>query len=267
MKGSGIIGSERAFSPIHLAKDIPSQGKRKQVRLGGVDDPVNLSFTGASSREFTLSCVSHIEVDGWPPGEDGTINATSPIPGMYVEISSCQAYEGLLSPMVGSNSLVRGGDSCTIKINYVDRRTILPGVLCPSQLVKTSISISDMPHLVVELLRNLLTENLDYTLTLTLQLDLAEASIPSQRKDSVSNISHNSALVMLHWPMFLHAPSQLALTHPSGPSNIAKDIPSQGKRKQVRLSSISPVLPSGNGGRYNIRFFLSSGKKGSRFTD
>ncbi|KAK8475052.1 hypothetical protein V6N13_034927 [Hibiscus sabdariffa] len=179
MKGSGIIGSERAFSPIHLAKDIPSQGKRKQVRLGGVDDPVNLSFT---------------------PGEDGTINATSPIPGMYVEISSCQAYEGLLSPMVGSNSLVRGGDSCTIKINYVDRRTILPGVLCPSQLVKTSISISDMPHLV-------------------------------------------------------------------GPSNIAKDIPSQGKRKQVRLSSISPVLPSGNGGRYNIRFFLSSGKKGSRFTD
>ncbi|KAK8690768.1 hypothetical protein V6N13_074294 [Hibiscus sabdariffa] len=41
-------------------------------------------------------------------GEDGTINATSPILGMYVEISSCQAYEGLLSPMVGSNSLVRG---------------------------------------------------------------------------------------------------------------------------------------------------------------
>lgn len=51
------------------------------------------------------------------------------------------------------------------------------------------------------------------------------------------------------------------------PIHLAKDIPSQGKRKQVRLSSISPVLPSGNGGRYNIRFFLSSGKKGSRFTD
>ncbi|XP_038993209.1 uncharacterized protein LOC120116889 [Hibiscus syriacus] len=55
---------------------------------------------------------------------------------MYVEIPSYQAYEGLLSPMVGSNTLVRGGDSCTIKINYVDRRTILPGVLCPIQLVK-----------------------------------------------------------------------------------------------------------------------------------
>ncbi|KAK9045865.1 hypothetical protein V6N11_051768 [Hibiscus sabdariffa] len=123
LESKSVEDKEYCVKAIGLSRCRCEIGCRSNYRLRGIISRVYTLLRVSHRGGWLAVCGSRLRLIVYTSrlGEDGTINATSPILGMYVEISSCQAYEGLLSPMVGSNSLVRGGDSYTIKINYVDR--------------------------------------------------------------------------------------------------------------------------------------------------